>query len=129
VSVIGEKALAVPLRRGASGDFALADSDDEALRSKVIQVLGTACASAHGGGGELPWRGDFGCSVHVLRHSRNDVITGELARVYVRDAFRRWIPEADLIDLEVEQTGPALIISVEFRARASGSQQRVTAAD
>ena len=38
----------------------------------------------------------------------------DLARVYVRDALKRWVPGAQLVSLSVEQDGPALTLRVRF---------------
>jgi hypothetical protein len=41
----------------------------------------------------------------------------ELARVYVRDAIKRWVPGAQRVALAVEQDGPALTLRVRVRER------------
>ena len=57
----------------------------------------------------------------LLRHQRNDAALKELARVYVRDALKRWVPGATLVSLAVEQDGPALILRVRIRERETNA--------
>ena len=45
----------------------------------------------------------------------------ELARVYVRDALKRWVPGATLVSLAVEQDGPALTLRVRVRERETNA--------
>ena len=56
--------------------------------------------------GELPWRTNFGAGLGLLRHQRNGAALKELARIYVRDAFKLWVPGAQLVSITVEQDGP-----------------------
>ena len=39
---------------------------------------------------------------------------GELARVYVRDALKRWLPEVEVGDVGVECVGTRLIVRVSI---------------
>jgi phage baseplate assembly protein W len=71
--------------------------------------------------GELPWRTNFGAGLALLRHQRNDAALKELARVYVRDALKRWVPGATLVSLAVEQDGPALTLRVRVRERETNA--------
>ena len=95
--------LLVPFRRDRKRDFAVG-SGAELLASKVRQVLLTEGATPHSTG-ELPWRTSFGSGLSRLRHQRNDSVLAELARVYVRDALARWLPDVQLVRLEIEQKG------------------------
>ncbi|MFI5299199.1 MAG: hypothetical protein ACHREM_13970 [Polyangiales bacterium] len=104
-----------PLRRDRKRDFA-SDDGDALLRSKVTQVLATEGATARSSG-ELPWRTSFGAKLYSLRHQRNDLALGELARVFVRDAFRTWLPEVQLVTVTVDRDDDALSLQVRFRAR------------
>ena len=114
----GPRGLLVPFRRDRKRDFA-SDDGVELLASKVLEVLATEGATARSSG-ELPWRTAFGTPLQLLRHQNNDVALGELARVYVRDAFRRWLPEATLLGVAVDRDGPLLALRIRFRA-ASGA--------
>lgn len=84
--------LLTPFRRDKKSDFASGTGED-LLASKVRQTLLTEGATQRSSG-ELPWRTNFGSSLTLLRHQRNDVVLKELSRVYVRDALRRWMPGA-----------------------------------
>ena len=108
------RGLLTPFRRDRKRDFASSDGDD-LLASKVLQVLGTEGATARSSG-ELPWRTAFGTPLQLLRHQRNDVALAELARVYIRDALRRWVPEAAVVSVKPERDGPTLTLRVRFRA-------------
>jgi uncharacterized protein len=65
--------------------------------------------------GELPWRTAFGSGLHTLRHQRNDAALAELARVYVRDALTRWVPEAELVEVSVARRDATVHIRVRYR--------------
>ncbi len=110
------RGLLAPFRRDRKRDFA-SDDGDPLLASKVLQVLATEGATPRSSG-ELPWRTAFGTPLHLLRHQRNDAALAELARVYVRDALRRWLPEATVLSIDVQRDGPALALRVRFRGDA-----------
>ena len=84
------RGLLTPFQRDRKRDFASGEGDD-LLASKVEQVLATEGSTLRSTG-ELPWRTAFGTPLGVLRHQRNEVVLGELARVYIRDALARWVP-------------------------------------
>ena len=108
--------LLIPFRRDKKRDFAMG-SGAELLASKVRQALLTEGATARSSG-ELPWRTNFGAGLGLLRHRANDAVLKELARVYVRDALKRWVPGAHLVGLDVVQDGPTLVLRVRVRAEA-----------
>ena len=112
--------LLTPFRRDLKRDFA-SGTGDELLRDKVLQALATEGATPSSSG-ELPWRTNFGSALHLLRHQRNDEALGELARVYVRDTFKRWVPEAELVDVAVTRDGPAMFLRIRFRAAGTGAR-------
>jgi phage baseplate assembly protein W len=93
-----------PFRRDKKRDFASAGGE-ELVRSAVMQVLGTVGASEFTQG-ELPWRTEFGSLLHILRHKKNDVVLRELARVYVRDALRRWEPRIVVTGMDIQHLDP-----------------------
>lgn len=115
----GARGLLAPFRRDRKRDFA-SDDGDELLASKVLEVLATEGATARSSG-ELPWRTAFGTPLQLLRHQNNDVALAELARVYVRDALRRWVPEAQVVHVTVLRDDVTLGLRVRFRA-ASGTR-------
>ncbi len=87
----------------------------ELLASKVRQALLTE-GPRRARPGELPWRTNFGAGLGLLRHRSNDAVLRELARVYVRDALKRWVPRARLVGLSVGQDGATLVLRVRVRA-------------
>jgi uncharacterized protein len=112
--------LLIPLRRDRKRDFA-SGSGKDLLASKVLQALMTNGATPRSSG-ELPWRTAFGAGLDLLRHQRNDAALAELARVHVRDAFRRWVPEAELVEVLVTREDAKLQLRVRFRpARRRGA--------
>jgi hypothetical protein len=90
----------------------------------VIQVLATEGATPLSSG-ELPWRTDFGSALHLLRHQRNDDLLAELARVYVRDALKRWVPEAELVETKVSPNKNKLEITVRYRMAPNRQTEEV----
>lgn len=114
--------LLTPFQRDKKRDFA-SGSGDALLASKVRQALLTEGESARSSG-ELPWRTAFGSSISLLRHQSNDDVLRELARVYVRDALKRWVPSATLASLSVEQLDTSVTIRIRVR-----ENQRVASVD
>ncbi len=115
----GPKGLLVPFRRDRKRDFA-SGTGAELLRSKVLQTLMT-CGATPRSSGELPWRTAFGAGLELLRHHRNDAALAELARVHARDALKRWVPEAELVEVAVTREDSTLQLRVRFRpARSQG---------
>ncbi len=111
--------LLTPFRRDRKRDFA-SDSGADLLASKVMQALMTGGATPRSSG-ELPWRTAFGAGLDLLRHQRNDAALAELARVHVRDALKRWVPEAELVEVAVTREDATLMLRVRFRpARRAG---------
>jgi len=107
--------LLAPFRRDKKRDFA-SGNGEVLLASKVRQALLTEGTTPRSSG-ELPWRTSFGAGLALLRHQRNDAVLRELARVYVRDALKRWVPSAQLVSLEVEQDGASITLRVRVRER------------
>jgi phage baseplate assembly protein W len=115
-----------PFRRDKKRDFASGTGAD-LLRTKVTQALmteGTTPRSA----GELPWRTELGSGLTLLRHQRNDAAIKELARVYVRDALRRWVPQAELVSVETTSSDNLIEVRVRVREGAYETDVDVTVA-
>lgn len=115
--------LLIPFTRDLKQDLA-SGTDDDLLRSQVTQVLATEGATPRSSG-ELPWRTRFGSALHLLRHQRNDEALAELARVYVRDALRAWLPAVVVEKVEVVRDGASLTLRVRVRRNASAAPQTV----
>ena len=116
--------LLIPFRRDKKRDFA-SGSGSDLLRSKVLQALMTAGATPRSSG-ELPWRTAFGAGLELLRHQRSDAALGELARVQIRDALRRWVPEAELVSVKVERSEATLELRVRVRESGRAAAARDT---
>ena len=120
--------LLIPFRRDRKRDFA-SGSGPDILRSKVLETLLTQGATSRSSG-ELPWRTAFGAGLELLRHQRSDAALAELARVQIRDALRRWVPEAELVSVQVQRSAATLELRVRVResgrSSASGSVEEVS---
>ena len=114
--------ILIPLRRDRKRDFASGDGE-VLLASKVEQVLATE-GGTNRSSGEMPWRTSFGTPLQLLRHQRNDVVLAELARVYVRDALRKWLPEAQVVNVGVVRDGSTLTLMIRYRAKPEQSSTR-----
>lgn len=115
--------LLVPFRRDRKQDFA-SGTGTELLRSKVRQTVLTNSGRASAGG-ELPWRTRFGADLDDLRHQSNDIVLAELARVRIRDALRRWVPEVEVLDVMANRVGSRLELSLRLQRRAISSESEV----
>lgn len=107
------RGILTPFRRDKKNDFASGDGD-ELLKSQVIQVImieGDTPKSS----GELPWRTELGSAIHLARYHQNDAVITELARVFVRDALKKWLPEVTVTGLDVRQESAALFLNVRFK--------------
>lgn len=116
--------LLSPFQRDAKNDFAHGGGV-RLVQSAVEQVLGTVCSSETTQG-ELPWRPEFGSLIHRLRHSNNDDILADLARVHSVDALARWEPRVRVRKVTIERaplSGPytlnAQIVRVHYRIVSS----------
>ena len=116
------RGLLTPFRRDRKRDFASGEGDD-LLDSQVEQVLATEGSTLRSVG-ELPWRTSFGTPLETLRHQRNDAALEALARVYIRDALARWVPEAVLVAVEVQRGTNDVSLRVRFRSGSGEGQAR-----
>jgi len=115
--------LLSPFRRDLKQDLAHGSGAD-LLRSKVEQVLATE-GDTPISSGEMPWRTAFGSAIHLLRHRANNEVLAELARVYVRDALRRWLPSLQIISVETTQRETILTLRITFTERGTSVPQTV----
>ncbi len=106
--------LLTPFRRDKKSDFA-SGAGEALLTSKVRQALLTEGATQRSSG-ELPWRTNFGSALTLLRHQRNDVALKELARVYVREALKRWARDARVQTMRISQDAAELTVQVRIGA-------------
>lgn len=110
--------LLTPFRRDQRNDFA-AGSGAPLLLGEAEQVLLTEGDSPVGSG-EMPWRTAFGAGLTRLRHQRNDESLREVARVYVRDALRQWLPAARVVGVLGASTATRLRLQVQV---AEGTEE------
>ena len=116
-------AILIPFRRDKKRDFA-SGSGELLLASKVRQALLTEGVTPRSSG-ELPWRTSFGAGLALLRHQRNDAALKELARVYVRDALKRWVPGARLVSLNVVQNGAEITLRIRVTEAGNSADTEV----
>jgi phage baseplate assembly protein W len=95
----------------STGDVANGTDNDLAI-SKVTLVLGTRP-------GELDWRPDFGCGIHLLRHQNNTDVLAAMAGVYIRQAFANWLPSLMLTTIKPTLDGRSLRFAVGFNIRSA----------
>jgi uncharacterized protein len=90
---------------------------EEAVAQSIWTILATAP-------GERVMRPDFGCGIYDLVFAVNSAGTAEQVATQVRRALLRWEPRIDLDDVQVtsNDTGDTLLISVEYRVRATNSR-------
>ena len=98
-----------PLVMTAAGPGLPTGDDLEAQKGE--EGLATQCMP-HGTGGELPWRTDFGTPLHLLRHRGVTTTLLELARVWGRDALRRWLARTT-VRFEIEGDGTEIWVRAE----------------
>lgn len=77
--------------------------------------------------GELAWRTEFGAGLGRLRHHRLDAVLIELARIDVRNAFRRWLPGISVGEFGAASEGDELSLRVALVDAGTGSTVEVTA--
>ena len=93
------------------------------VRQAILMLLATRP-------GERVMRPHYGCHLHRLVFSPNDVTTAGLAIHYVRQAIERWEPRIDVIHLDATRSKddamPGLLeISLEYRVRATLQTERL----
>ena len=111
--------LLLPFRRDGKSDLAHG-SGTVLLASKIRQVLATEGATPYSSG-ELLWRTDFGAAIDRLRHQNNNAVLAELAKVYVRDALERWVPEVELTSVDTVSEGATLYLRVRYKTKTQES--------
>lgn len=113
------KNLITPFRRDKKRDFA-SDDGAELLKSKVLQALMTRGTTPKSSG-ELPWRTAFGAGLDLLRHQRNVAALSELARIYVRDTLKKWVPEVKLVNVDIKCEEASFYLTVRFTSTGKSS--------
>ncbi len=94
------RGIVTPFRRAGSADFENADGF-ELVKSAVREVLGTIGDSSLASG-ELPWKTEFGGSLHILRHRNLLEDLAAEARILVERALLTHEPRVEVTDVEVD---------------------------
>ena len=84
---------------------------EKSIRESIMTILGTAM-------GERVMRPDFGCGIHDLAFSVNDVSTAALAIFYVEESLKKWEPRIEVINVDANadrKEGDRLNINIEYR--------------
>lgn len=114
------RGILLPFRRDQKNDFANGVGL-ELVKSSVRQILMTKARSVRGGG-ELPWRTEFGSWLHLLRHRMNNrFVAQEIARTYVLDALHRWESRVQVTDVSIESEGRTLTLKVVYNVTDSNN--------
>lgn len=71
----------------------------------------------------MPWATDFGSGISRLRRQKNTDVLSELARVYVRDALKEWVPEVEVLDVLAKREGDQLCLDVRYRVSRDGETE------
>ena len=109
--------LLAPFARDQKSDF-VSGRGVELIKSSIRRIVGVRGASETAQG-ELRWRTEFGSQLYRLRHSNNDDVLADIARVYVVDAITRWEPRVSVLDVVIERAastfGPNTVLRITVR--------------
>ena len=102
-----------PIGTDIDGELRLAEYE-ESVRQSIWLILGTSK-------GERVMRPDFGCGLYDLVFEINSASTaGRIARE-VTDALLFLEPRIDVVDVQVQPDGDALLISIDYQVRATNN--------
>jgi phage baseplate assembly protein W len=112
-----------PFRRDLKRDFANG-TGVELVASEIAQALGTV-AQNELSSGELPWRTEFGCILHLLRLQNLTPVLAAKAQAFVARALRQWVPRVRITSIRVERSveQTALIIRLRWTLIAEGTER------
>ena len=105
-----------PIALDAAGAIARSDADS-GIGESIWLILGTAK-------GERAMRPEFGCGIHDLVFSLNNVATAGRVAEEVHDALVRWEPRIDVIDVAAttaDDQPETLMIGISYRVRATNN--------
>ena len=102
-----------------TGGRIAASGGDEAVRSKIIQVLFTAP-------GERVNKPDFGCGLFDLVFEPNDPILAASMEFTIRQALARWLQDDIAVhDVDVESVDEGVVVQVVYTRAEDEEQQAV----
>ena len=103
----------LPMQTDEEGALRLAEYE-ESVRQSIWLILGTSR-------GERVMRPDFGCGLYDLVFEVNSASTaGRIARD-VTDALLFLEPRIDVVNVQVQPEGEALLISIDYQVRATNN--------
>ena len=105
-----------PIALDAAGAIARSDADS-GIGESIWLILGTAK-------GERAMRPEFGCGIHDLVFSLNNVATAGRVAEEVHDALVQWEPRIDVIDVAAttaDDQPETLMIGISYRVRATNN--------
>lgn len=108
--------LGFPLRV-ENGKIAWSKYEDS-IKESIMLIIGTSI-------GERVMRPDFGCGLHDLTFSTNDMSTASFAIFHVEEALKKWEPRIELIKVDAnadEQEVNRLNINIEYRVISSNTR-------
>jgi Bacteriophage baseplate protein W len=116
--VVVTQAISVPFAVGSAGRLRTADGD-EALRSKVVQVLLTTPGERV----DLP---EFGCGLLNLVFEPNDELLAAAMGFTVGQALTRWLGDEIIpAGVDVSRANETVVVEVAYFKRADLSQRAV----
>lgn len=117
------RGILLPFRRDPTTGLAEgegADVDDARVQS-LLRTRGNTPI----GPGEMPWRPAFGVGLDIYRHRPNSPALGALVGRSIQLAFRRWLPDLELVRVIPTRSGNVLTIQVMWR-RPPRTETRTT---
>ena len=89
---------------------------EDSIRDSIWIILATSP-------GERVMRPDFGCGMHDLVFSVNDVATLSRVKNEVHDALVRWEPRIEVLNVTAEEKGrgEVLLINIHYRVRSTNN--------
>jgi uncharacterized protein len=116
------KGVSFPLRPAPTGAPEAAKRDgplemaayEESVRQAIWIILGTAK-------GERVMRPDFGCGIYDLVFEVNSASTAARVAQEIRDALLFHEPRIDVLNIDVQPGGEALLISIDYQVRATNN--------
>jgi phage baseplate assembly protein W len=107
----------LPMGTDEDGELVRAEYE-ESVRQSIWLILGTSR-------GERVMRPDFGCGLYDLVFEINSASTaGRIARE-VTDALLFLEPRIDVVNVQVQPEGEALLISIDYQVRATNNMFNV----
>jgi hypothetical protein len=92
---------------------------DDHVRGEVIQLLLTSP-------GERPFLPAFGGGLRRMVFEPIDQVTAGLTKAVLTQALQRWLAErVEVLQLEVQADGAALIVDLRYRVIATGAEKQM----